>query len=289
MSVELLCEGLRFGEGPRWHDGKLWFSDFYDHEVKTVDLRGNVEAKLEIDGQPSGLGWLPDGGLLIVSMLDRRVLRFDGDLLVEHADLSGLAEFHCNDMTVDAVGRAYVGNFGFDLHAAEHSDDFAGAIRAYTGSTLARVDPDGSVHRAATALRFPNGTVITPDGRTLILAETMASRLTAFDVQNDGSLQNQRTWAELPGVAPDGICLDADGAIWVADALSPRCIRVGSGGAVLSEIDTGQKCFACMLGGDDGHTLFMLIGDGSHPDEAGVTRAGKIVTSRVSVGHAGLP
>jgi sugar lactone lactonase YvrE len=289
MTVELLCEGLRFAEGPRWHAGKLWFSDFYDRAVKTVDLGGKVDTMLEIDGQPSGLGWLPDGQLLLVSMLDRRLVRFDGDILVEHADLSALAEFHCNDMTVDAVGRAYVGNFGFDLDTASRSDDFVGALKKYKGATLARVDPDGSVHVATTALRFPNGTVITPDGRTLIIAESLGAQLTAFDVHDDGSLHNQRVWAPLAGIAPDGICLDTEGAVWVADALTPRCVRVAAGGEVLAEVATEQNCYACMLGGDDGRTLFMLTAKDSHSAEASTTRTGKILTTQVAVGHAGLP
>ncbi len=289
MNVEQLCDGLHFAEGPRWHGGKLWFSDFYDHAVKTVDADGNVATMLEIDGQPSGLGWLPDGNLLLVSMLDRQVLRLDDGELVIHADLSAVAEFHCNDMVVDAVGRAYVGNFGFDLHAASQSGDFGGALKAYTGATLARVDIDGSVHVAATALRFPNGTVITPDGSTLIIGETLGARLTAFDVKADGSLHNQREWASLPGISPDGICLDAEGAVWVADARSPRCIRVAEGGEILAEIATQQHSYACMLGGDDGRTLFMLVADDSNPSVASASRTGKILTTRVSVGHAGLP
>lgn len=289
MNIELLCEGLHFGEGPRWHDGKLWFSDFYDHAVQTVDATGRVETVVTVAGQPSGLGWLPNGDLLVVSMLDRRVLGFDGRDLVQHADLSGLAEFHCNDMVVDATGRAYVGNFGFDLDAAERSGDFVGALKAYEGATLARVDPDGSVHVAASSLRFPNGTVITPDGRTMIIAETLAERLTAFDIHDDGSLHNQRTWAPLPGVAPDGICLDAQGAVWVADAIAERCIRVAAGGEVLAEVVTTGRCYACMLGGDDGRTLFMVTAHNSHRDDASTTRTGKILTTRVSVGHAGLP
>jgi len=289
MNVEQLCDGLHFAEGPRWHDGKLWFSDFYDHAVKTVDATGKVATMLELDGQPSGLGWMPDGNLLVVSMLDRQLLRLDDDRLVVHADLSAIAEFHCNDMVVDSLGRAYVGNFGFDLHAASQSDDFVGALKAYQGATLARVDPDGSTHIAATALRFPNGTVITPDGRTLVIAETLGARLTAFDIDSDGSLTNQRLWAALPGIAPDGICLDAEGAIWVADALSPRCIRVGEGGVILTEVMTERHCYACMLGGQDGRTLFMLTAIESHPQEAGTNRDGKILTTRVDVGHAGLP
>ena len=290
MNAELLCDGLHFGEGPRWHEGKLWFSDFYDHAVKTVDAKGNVATMLAVAGQPSGLGWLPDGNMLVVSMLDRQVLRLDDDQLVVHADLSAVAEFHCNDMVVDAVGRAYVGNFGFDLHGAERSDNFAAQLKAYAGATLARVDLDGSVHVAATALQFPNGAVISPDGRTLIVAETLASQLTAFDVADDGTLRNQRPWAKLArGVAPDGICLDADGAIWVADAIAPRCLRVGQGGEVLAEVATEQNCYACMLGGEDGRTLFMLTASDSHPDIASVNRTGKILTTTVPVGHAGRP
>ena len=289
MNVEQLCDGLHFAEGPRWHDGKLWFSDFYDHAVRTVDITGKVATMLEIDGQPSGLGWMPDGNLLVVSMLDRQLLRLDDDELVVHADLSSIAEFHCNDMVVDSLGRAYVGNFGFDLDAASQSGDFVGALKAYQGATLARVDPDGSTHVAARALRFPNGTVITPDGRTLIIAESLGERLTAFDVDRDGSLLNQRVWASLPGASPDGICLDAQGAVWVADARSPRCIRVAEGGEILEEVATSQNAYACMLGGDDGRTLFMLTADNSSPGVAGASRTGCILTTRVAVGHAGLP
>ncbi len=289
MSLDILASGLHFGEGPRWHLGKLWFSDFYDHAVKTVDLAGRVETKLAVEGQPSGLGWLPDGRMLIVSMLDRRVLRMEDDVLVVHADLSGLATFHCNDMVVDTAGRAYVGNFGFDLDAAVTSGDFAGALAAYEGATVARVDPDGSVHTAATALRFPNGTVLTPDGTTMIIAETLGRRLTAFDVGADGGLSNQRVWAELGTAAPDGIALDADGAVWVADASGPRCIRVREGGEVLETIDTAQPCYACALGGPDGRTLFMLTAATSHPETASAQRTGCILTTQVGAGHAGRP
>ena len=289
MHVDILAGDLHFAEGPRWHQGKLWFSDFYDHAVKTVDLAGNVESKLTVAGQPSGLGWLPDGRLLAVSMLDRRVLRLDDDGLVVHADLSDVATFHCNDMVVDAVGRAYVGNFGFDLDAAETSGDFAGALARYEGATIARVDPDGSVHVAATGMRFPNGSVITPDGRTMVVAESMARRLTAFDVAVDGSLTNQRVWAQFDDVVPDGICLDDEGAIWVADAAHARCVRTRMGGELVAEVATQDRCFACMLGGDDGRTLFMVTAEHSHHAKASVTRTGRILTTRVDVAHAGRP
>ena len=289
MSVELLADGLHFGEGPRWHQGKLWFSDFFDHAVRTVDLAGTVETKLPVAGRPSGLGWLPDGRMLIVSMTDRLLLRLESEALVVHADLSDIATFHCNDMVVDQAGRAYVGNFGFDLDAAETSGDFAGALAAYEGATIARVDPDGSVHTAATGLRFPNGSVITPDGRTMIVAESLAHRLSAFDVAQDGTLSNQRTWADTGSYIPDGICLDADGAVWVADAGGPHCVRIREGGEVLEVVDTEQRCFACMLGGADGRTLFMVTAAYSLAAEARVHRSGKILTTQVTVGHAGRP
>lgn len=290
MSVELLTDGLHFGEGPRWHHGKLWFSDFYDHAVKTVDLAGTVATRVPVAGQPSGLGWLPDGRMLIVSMTDRLLLRLEPDaMVVVHADLSEIATFHCNDMVVDAVGRAYVGNFGFDLDAAETSGDFAGALAAYEGATIARVDADGSVHTAATGMRFPNGSVITPDGRTMIVAESMARRLSAFDVAADGGLSNQRVWADTGSHVPDGICLDDEGAVWVADASGPYCVRIREGGEILTVVDTEQRCFACMLGGEDGRTLFMVTSAYSLAAEAGVHRSGKILTTRVTAGHAGRP
>ena len=289
MSVDILADDLHFGEGPRWHQGKLWFSDFYDYAVKTVDLEGTVATKLTVDGQPSGLGWMPDGRMLVVSMTDRMLLRLEHDALVVHADLSEIATFHCNDMVVDTAGRAYVGTFGFDLDAAVTSGDFAGALAAYEGAAIARVDPDGSIHTAAAGLRFPNGTVITPDGSTMIVAESLGRRLTAFDIGIDGALSNQRVWADLGDYVPDGICLDHTGAVWVADASGPRCIRAREGGEVLQVVDTEQPCYACMLGGDDGRTLFMITAASSHPAQASVQRSGKILTTRVDVGHAGRP
>ena len=276
---EVLVAGLTFPEAPRWRDGKLWFSDFYSHRVLTVDLTGRLETVVEVPQRPSGLGWRPDGTLLIVSMLDRRLLRLDGDKLPVVADLSTLATGPCNDMVVDAVGRAYVGNFGFDRHRGEPPRT----------ACLARVDPDGRVTRAAEDLDFPNGTVITPDGRTLVVAETLAHRLTAFDIAADGALSGRRLFAALDGCFPDGICLDADGAVWVADARSPRVVRVGADGRVLRTLTTGQTgAFACMLGGPDRRTLFVLTNTGSGPAMANKTD-GRIETYRVDVPGAGLP
>jgi sugar lactone lactonase YvrE len=283
--TETLASGLCFGEGPRWHNGQLWFSDMHDLAVKTVDLRGRVERKFEVPGQPSGLGWMPDGTLLVVSMTDRRVLRLDHDRLVVHADLSSVATFHCNDMVVDLEGRAYVGNFGFDLHLAEHTGDWSTAAPA----AVAMVSRDGSVSTAATDLAFPNGTVITPDGSTLIVAESMGNRLTAFDRDGAGALSNRRTWAELPGRLPDGICLDAAGAIWVANAGAPECLRVAENGQVLEVIDTGDRCYACMLGGPEGTTLFMLTSGTSDPERCRTERSARIQITTVSTPRAGLP
>lgn len=283
--VELLADGLRFAEGPRWHGGKLWFSDMYDHAVKTVDLDGRVETKIEIAGQPSGIGWLPDGTLLLVSMLDRSILRLEIDRLVVHADLRRVATWHCNDMVVDSVGRAYVGNFGFDLHAAETAGDFS----AMTPAAMAVVERNGAVSVAAGDLLFPNGAVITADGSTLVVAESIGRRLTAFDRASDGTLSNRRVWADLPGRIPDGICLDETGAIWVANAAAPECIRVVEGGAIVDVIDTEQHCYACMLGGPEGTTLFMLTAGSAHPAATTTSRSGRILVSEVGSRHAGLP
>ncbi len=289
MSTTVVAEGIHFGEGPRWHLGRLWFSDFYDHAVKTLDADGRMETQLVIDDQPSGLGWLPDGRLLVVAMHQRRVLRVQDDEVVVHAELDEVATFHCNDMTVDRWGRAYVGNFGFDLDAAITSGDFAGALAKYEGATLAMVDTTGVVHAVAAGLRFPNGTVITPDGGTLVVAETLGRRLTAFDIGIDGTLTNRRTWADLGKAAPDGICLDAEGAVWVADATGNRCVRVRHGGEVLQVVETTQPCFACMLGGDDGRTLHMLTAASSQHAVAQASRTGRIETVRAPAARAGLP
>ncbi|MFM2077241.1 MAG: hypothetical protein RJA49_1131 [Actinomycetota bacterium] len=288
MAAHVLADGLYFAEAPRWHQGKLWFSDFYDHAVKTVDVDGNVETKVVLDDQPSGLGWLPDGRLLIVAMHQRAVLRMEYDALVVHADLSHIATFHCNDMLVDTIGRAYVGNFGFDLDAAEISGTLPEVLANHEGASLARVDHHGLAHTVATGLMFPNGMALTADGGTLIVAETMARRLTAFDVGIDGSLTNQRVWAEVDGF-PDGICMDADGAVWLADANGPRCIRVAEGGAVLDEVVTSRRAFACMLGGPDGRTLFMATSQESLAERASLARTACIEVATVGVPHAGLP
>jgi len=280
MKLETLLDGLCFGEGPRWHDGKLWLSDMHAQTVLTVDLDGKREDVAHVPAKPSGLGWLPDGRLLIVSMHDRRLLRREPDgRLVTHADLASLADFHCNDMVVDGRGRAYVGNFGFDLEA--------GAPPRTT--CLVRVDPDGRASVAATEMRFPNGSVITPDGRTLIVGESFAGCLTAFTIGADGSLSGRREWAKLERAVPDGICLDAENAVWVASPPSKEVLRVREGGAVAERIPVGRAAIACMLGGPDRRTLFVLSADGFREDETIPKRSARVEIARVDVPGAGFP
>ena len=278
--LEVLLDGLKFGEGPRWRDGKLWFSDFYAHRVATVGLDGRDETIVEVPQRPSGLGWTPQGELLVVSMLDRRVLRFDGRALHLYADLAALAAGLCNDMVVDAAGRAYVGNFGYDRHNDAPPRN----------TRIIRVDPDGRAASVGDEIHFPNGMVITPDGRTLIVAETFAHRLGAFDVRADGALANYRVFAALDGVYPDGICLDAEGAVWVTDARGHSVIRVLPGGRIAQAVATGaERCsYACMLGGPDRRTLFVITNTGSGPKMAAKSD-GRIETIRVDVPGAGLP
>lgn len=275
----VVLDGLAFSEGPRWHRDRLWFSDMGTGWVATVDPEGNTTQVVEVPGRPSGLGWLPDGDLLVVSMAERRVLRFDGTSLREHADLSSLASHDCNDMVVDGEGRAYVGNAGFDLRERPPR------VRP---AQIVLVTPDGTATVVDDEVVFPNGSVVTPDGRTLIVAETFGRRLTAFTIRRDGTLTDRRTFADLPDASPDGICLDAEGAIWVADAGGTSCLRVSTAGEVVGAVDTGRPCFACMLGGADRRTLFLLTADG-FSGEAMRRRTGRIEAVEVEVPGAGWP
>lgn len=284
----VLLEGLYFGEGPRWHEGRLWFSDFYAHAVKSVDETGAVRTELELDDQPSGLGWLPDGRLLVVAMKERAVKRLDPDGLVLHADISADTAHLCNDMVVDARGVAWVGNFGFDLDAAFKSRGLE-VLDDHPTANLMRVDPDGSAHIAATDMHFPNGSVVTPDESTLIVAESLAGRLTAFTIGDDNSLENRRVWAQLEGIGPDGISLNERNQVWVANAQSNEVVLVAEGGEILERVETSQNCYACMLGGADGKTLFAVTAASSSAEEASVTATGRIETVRVGAARAGLP
>jgi len=293
-----LADGGGFYEGPRWHDGRWWVSDFYGRTVSTFDTAGHEEQVLTVEGQPSGLGWLPDGSLLVVSMKDHRLLRRDADGSVDvvAADLSDHSGGHLNDMVVDAEGRAWVGNFGFDLMA---SADPAPA-------DVVRVDPDGTVTVAAGGLLFPNGSVVTPDGSTLIVGETLGCRYTAWTIEADGTLVDRRVWAQLAPtpalgtfaemlphvtVAPDGCCLDAEDHIWAADAIGGACLRIAPGGEVVDRVDApdGLSAFACMLGGDDGRTLLLCTAPDFFEHLRTSARDAVLLTTTVDVPHAGLP
>jgi sugar lactone lactonase YvrE len=279
LKTKVILDGLFFPEGPRWHKGKLWFSDMQGLQVMRMDATGRAEKIVEVSGSPSGLGWLPDDRLQVVSMIDRRLLRLEDDELVAVADLNQLASFHCNDMVMDQQGRAYIGNFGFDY----------AANAPVKPAEIVLVMPDGQARIVAENLLFPNGTVITPDGRTLIVAETFGNRLTAFDIESDGSLNNRRIWAKLEGIFPDGICLDAEGAIWVAAPHPGEVIRVFEGGNISDRVAVSTRPYACMLGGDDRCTLFVCTAGSAIPDEVRVMPGGKIETIEAEVPGAGLP
>ncbi len=274
-----LVGGLDFGEGPRWHDGELWYSDFYQQRVYRVAADGTRTTVVEIDDRPSGLGWMPNGDLLIVAMTSKRLLRFDGATVTTHAELGEFAPANCNDTVVDGAGNAYVGHFGFDLEAG---DDF-------TPASVLLVRPDGAVSVAADNMAFPNGSVITPEGDTLIVGQSFGGDYIAFDIGADASLSNRRQWAAIPGTAPDGCSLDAAGGIWFSDARGSQVVRVVEGGEVTHRLPTPQPTFACVLGGADGRTLHALCADGSHPNKVAGSRSGTILTTLVEHAHAGLP
>ncbi len=279
MRSNVLIDGLHFGECPRWHADRLWLSDMHAHRVLRVDLAGRVEVVAELPTRPAGLGWTPDGSLLVVSMTDRRLLRLDGGTWSEVAALGALATWHCNDMVVDAEGRAYVGTFGFDLD---------GGAPVVPGQIIV-VEPDGSARLAAGDPRFPNGMVLTPDGGTLIAAESLGLALRAYDVAADGTLCHPRTWAELPGIVPDGICLDAEGAVWVASPLTREVVRVREGGAIADRVTVSNHAFACMLGGTDRRTMFVLTGADSVPEACRARASGRVEVFSVDVPGAGRP
>lgn len=295
--LTVLLEGGAFFEGPRWRDGRWWVSDMYRRAVFAVTPGGEEERIVDVDGQPSGLGWMPNGDLLIVSMRDHRLLRrATNGTVTEHADLSTVCTGLLNDLVVDTAGRAWVGDFGFDLMAFDDP----------VPATLKRVDPDGTVTVAADGLIFPNGSVITEHGSTLIVGETLGNRYTAFTIEGDGTLSDRRVWAQLgpevtvgPAtdtlaqlrVAPDGCALDAEQHIWAADGIGGRCIRVAQGGAIVDEVlaPDGLGIFACMLGGDDGRTLLLCAAPDYFEANRRDTREAVLLTTRVEVPHAGLP
>ena len=278
-NLQTLMTGLGLGESPRWHDGRFWCSDWVTQEVIAVDLAGKSEVITRVPSFPFCIDWLPDGRLLIVSGGDGRLLRREPDgLLVTHADLSGLSRYPWNEIVVDGRGNSYLNCIGFEFPAG-----------AFAPGIIALVTLDGSVQQVADDLAFPNGMAVTPDGSTLIAAESYGSKLTAFDITADGSLMNRRVWAELAGGAPDGICLDAEGAVWYADVPNKRCVRVREGGKVLQTIELDRGCFACMLGGVDRRTLFMMAAVYDPATMFSGERTGQILTAEAPAPGAGWP
>jgi sugar lactone lactonase YvrE len=278
--LHVLMDGLAFPESPRWHDDRLWFSDWGAHEVIAVDLESRSEVVARVPSFPMCIDFLPDGRLLIVSANEGLLVRQEADgSLVTHADLSGLSDHAWNDMVVDRRGNAFVNNIGFDFPGGE-----------FTPGIIIVATPDGSVRQVADGVAFPNGMVVTPDDSTLIVAESYGSMLTAFDIGADGGLSDRRVWAELPGAAPDGICLDAENAVWYADVPSRRCVRVREGGEVLQTIETDRGCFACALGGPDRSTLFLLTNEWGGPEAvAEGKRMGQVLTAQAAAPGARRP
>jgi sugar lactone lactonase YvrE len=276
--VKVLLSGLAMGESPRWHDDRLWFSDMGAQEVRAVDLNGHTDLIARV--RTLGLGWLPGGRLLIVSMADGRLLRREPDgSLVTHADLTGLSDKPWNELVVDGRGNIYLNNIGFDFPGGE-----------FVPGIVALVTPDGHARKLADGVAFPNGMVVTADNSRLILAESYSNRLTAFEIAADGSLSNQRTWANLAGAYPDGICLDAEGAIWYADVPNQRCVRVREGSEVLQKIELDRGCFACMLGGADRRMLFIMAAEWGGPTNiASGARTGQVLTIQAPAPGVGWP
>jgi sugar lactone lactonase YvrE len=279
--LQTLMTGLAIGESPRWHAGRLWFSNWGMQEVVAVDLEGKSEVIVRVPTTfPFSIDWLPDRRLLIVSGREGLLLRREPDgSLVTHADLTSLSDQPWNEIVVDGQGNAYLNNTGFDFPR----DEFAPGI-------VALVTPDGSARQVADGIAFPNGMVVTPDNSTLIVAESYANRLTAFDIAADGSLSNRRVWADLDGGFPDGICLDAEGAVWYGDVPNKRCVRVREGGEVFQTIELDRGCFACMLGGVDKRTLFMMAAEWGGPaNMADGVRTGQVLMVDAPAAAAGWP
>jgi sugar lactone lactonase YvrE len=278
-----LLTGLVVGESPRWHEGRLWFSNWGAQEIIAVDVKGNSEVVTRVPTTiPFSIDWLPDGRLLVVSGSEALLLRREPDgSLVTHADLSRLAA-GWNEIVVDGRGNTYVNGSDFNFGAGEE----------LIPGIIALVTPDGSVRQVAEGLAFPNGMAVTPDNATLIVAESYGNSLTGYDIAADGSLSNRRVWAELDGGYPDGICLDAEGAVWYADVPNKRCVRIREGGEVEQTIDVDRGCFACALGGEDGKTLFMLAAEWrgvENMDELFRSRTGQVLIAPAPAPRAGWP
>ena len=280
--VRVLLEGVLFGEQPRWHEGRLWFSDWGAGEVIAADLDGQSEVMLRVKSFPCCVDWLPDGRLLVVSPSEGLLLRREPDgSLVTHGDLGSASSPPAgNELVVDGRGNAYVNGGGFNLMAGE----------PFAPGVVTLVTPDGSARQVADGLAFPNGMLVTRDNETLIVGESYAKRLTAFSIASDGSLANRRVWADLGDGVPDGICLDAEGAVWYADVPNRRCSRVREGGEVQETIELDRGCFACALGGPDRRTLFMIAKEWSGPENMfAEPRTGQILMAEAPAPGDGWP
>ena len=283
--IDTLLTGLAFGESPRWHNGRLWLADWGAQEILALNLEGKSEVivKVSFPSFPMCFDWLPNGQFLLVSSRDGLVLRREpGGELVTHADLSSLSRkgLPWNEIVIDGRGNAYINNQGFDFPGGE-----------FALGTIALLTPDGTTRQVADGIAFPNGMAVTPDNATLIVAESYGNKLTAFDIEASGSLSHRRVWAATGKDHPDGICLDAEGALWYADVGSKHCVRVREGGEVLQTIELDRGCFACMLGGADSKTLLMVATEWKSAEENMTegSRTGQIFTVRVPVPHAGWP
>lgn len=274
LTTNVLIKDLKFPEALRWHDDRLWFSDMEDRKIKSVNVKGEIETTLEVPNRPSGLGWLPDGRMLVVSMEDRKLLQLELGALKEFADLSKLATYHLNDMVISEHGCAYIGNFGFDYINNQ----------PFIPAAIIMVTPEREIKIVAENMSFPNGMVIIPDGKTIIIAETLSARLTAFDIKSDGTLINKRLWADLKSIPPDGICLDEEDAIWVAAPGQHRAVRVLEGGSITHVVEVKNEAYACMLGGPNLTTLFIATST-SHL----IREKGQIEYVEVDVPKAGFP
>lgn len=280
--LQTLATGLAFGESPRWYDGRLWVADWAAHELLTIDPDGHKEVVRQLPFIPFtfSIDWLPDGRLLIVSGGKQPFLHQEPDgSLVPHADLSSFDAKGWNEIVVDGHGNAYINCVGFDLMAGEE---------AAPGS-IVLVTSDGSARMVADGLMFPNGMAITPDNKTLIVAESYANKLTAYEIADNGNLLNRRVWAEVGDNYPDGICLDEDGAVWFADVPNRHCVRVREGGEVLQTVKADRGCFACMLGGVDGKILFIVTNQWHGPQAISDARASQVVTMQAPSPHTGKP
>lgn len=281
--TKTLMTGLVVGESPRWHEERLWFSNWGAAEIVAVDTEGESEVMVRVPTTiPFSFDWLPDGRMLVVSGPEAKLLRVEDDgSLVDHADLSGLAEGF-NEIAADGRGNVYVNGGAFDFETGAGADS----------GVVALVREDGEVRKVADGIHFGNGMAVTPDGSTLIVAESWANRLTAFDIAPDGGLSNRRVWADLGDDPPDGICLDAEGAVWYATVPNKLCVRVREGGEILRTVETDLACFACMLGGEDGKTLFIVGAEWNGPENMGVmfaSRTGRVLTAEATAPRVGWP